>query len=307
MENKTKVWLVVIFLAVVGFSIFLMSNPQISGGAIIAAAQCRDKIDNDGDGKIDYPNDPGCISKTDPTERNANVECDDGKDNDGDGKIDYLDPGCSSLTDNDETNCGDSRCEGGETQGSCPQDCGFPNSCSDSDNGKNPSVVGTASGYLNNAQYSSTDVCFDSQFVTEYYCSAASLASEKMFCGNDTFGAGYCLNGSVHRLILDRACIAGACSQVNSSQLVEVCTYGCANGLCNSAPQQNACADSDGGVNKLVKGTVTGYYAGYAYSYTDFCNSTILLSEYYCIGPSKYLATMFCTNGTATCSDGRCI
>jgi len=58
-------------------------------------------------------------------------QCYDGQDNDGDGKIDYPDdPGCSSQSDNDETDpapepsCGDGSCNGSETCSSCPADCG---------------------------------------------------------------------------------------------------------------------------------------------------------------------------------------
>ncbi len=70
-------------------------------------AQCNDGIDNDQDGKIDFPADPGCTSLTDNDETDPivtpNPQCSDGIDNDGDGKIDYpADKGCSSATDNDE-------------------------------------------------------------------------------------------------------------------------------------------------------------------------------------------------------------
>lgn len=47
---------------------------------------CQDDRDNDGDGLIDYPNDPGCSSSTLGTE---NPPCQDGIDNDGDGGIDF--------------------------------------------------------------------------------------------------------------------------------------------------------------------------------------------------------------------------
>jgi len=47
---------------------------------------CNDGIDNDGDGLLDYPADPGCFTPTSMTESPA---CDDGIDNDGDGKIDF--------------------------------------------------------------------------------------------------------------------------------------------------------------------------------------------------------------------------
>ena len=57
---------------------------------------CSDGRDNDGDRRIDHPDDPGCEGPDDPTEENAPLSsCSDGRDNDGDGKIDYpADPGC---------------------------------------------------------------------------------------------------------------------------------------------------------------------------------------------------------------------
>lgn len=71
---------------------------------------CGDGIDNDGDGLIDYPADPGCSSASDTDELNSPpppppAQCADGVDNDSDGLIDYpSDPGCASTTDNDEFN-----------------------------------------------------------------------------------------------------------------------------------------------------------------------------------------------------------
>jgi hypothetical protein len=65
---------------------------------------CQDGIDNDLDGFVDYPNDPGCSSANDPSEREASRVCDDGLDNDGDGLIDYpSDPGCVSPIDGSES------------------------------------------------------------------------------------------------------------------------------------------------------------------------------------------------------------
>lgn len=74
--------------------------------------QCRDGIDNDGDGLTDFPADPGCANADDnaeapnpppPPPPPPAVQCSDGIDNDGDGKIDMADSGCSNTTDNDET------------------------------------------------------------------------------------------------------------------------------------------------------------------------------------------------------------
>lgn len=71
-----------------------------------SSTECSDKVDNDGDGLIDFSNkssaDPGCDSASDDSELNAN--CSDNLDNDGDGKIDFPeDPGCDSSSDGDET------------------------------------------------------------------------------------------------------------------------------------------------------------------------------------------------------------
>lgn len=52
----------------------------------ISCAECDDGIDNDGDGLVDYRQDPGCRGSIYGIERPA---CSDGIDNDGDGFIDY--------------------------------------------------------------------------------------------------------------------------------------------------------------------------------------------------------------------------
>lgn len=61
---------------------------------IIAAVrpECSDEVENDGDGLLDFPADPGCTSAEDLSEA---ADCNDGLDNDGDGLADYgSDPGC---------------------------------------------------------------------------------------------------------------------------------------------------------------------------------------------------------------------
>lgn len=142
---------------------------------------CNDRIDNDGDGLVDM-NDPGCTDAGDRSELNPNAECDDGIDNDGDGLADYRDTGCSGPTDTDESNCGDTVCEGAETQANCPQDCGYANSCSDTDGGNNIGIVGTTSGYYNNNAYSHTDSCAGDSIITEYYCSGNLEVSQQQSC-----------------------------------------------------------------------------------------------------------------------------
>jgi len=74
-----------------------VTPPSQPSASSARRAPCSDGADNDGDGKIDFPNDLGCTSATDTTEKAA---CSDGADNDGDGKIDFPnDPNCSSTAD----------------------------------------------------------------------------------------------------------------------------------------------------------------------------------------------------------------
>jgi hypothetical protein len=63
--------------------------------------ECRNGIDDDGDGRIDQvpgDSDSGCESPTDTSEHSPLRMCDDGLDNDGDGFTDKFDPDCSSIT-----------------------------------------------------------------------------------------------------------------------------------------------------------------------------------------------------------------
>ncbi len=109
-----------------------------SGGRVNAALalapipQCSDGIDNDGDGRLDYPSDTGCSSPSDDSEYAPPPKCSDGVDNDGDGLIDYpRDPGCSSPSDDDEYNapppkpaCSDGRDNDGDGLVDYPRDPG---------------------------------------------------------------------------------------------------------------------------------------------------------------------------------------
>ena len=184
MDKKKKI---MVFGTICIVCIFLLSL-VIANPPPRAFKECRDGIDNDGDGYTDWPSDPGCSSKNDVSELNSGFECDDGIDNDADGYVDSNDGGCSGPTDNDETNCGDSVCEGAETQESCPEDCGYPNSCSDTDGGFVLNVEGTVNGYLNDEYYNHTDFCLDNLTISEYYCRGAYATTYNISCiSNTTF------------------------------------------------------------------------------------------------------------------------
>jgi len=84
------------------------------GNACQTQPSCNDGVDNDGDGVVDFPTDPGCASTSDSSEGDPALVCDDGIDNDSDGLIDFRtfgagDPGCSALTGPSESpECDDS-------------------------------------------------------------------------------------------------------------------------------------------------------------------------------------------------------
>ena len=79
-----------------------------AGARTCQPALCGDGVDNDGDGKIDYPEDPGCDSVADDTETNPAVlpVCADGTDNDADGLTDWpADYGCAAASSTTEAFC----------------------------------------------------------------------------------------------------------------------------------------------------------------------------------------------------------
>ena len=109
MDKQAKIFSIVVFLLLAVVIIGLATAKPFS---IRALAQCKDGIDNDGDTFTDWPNDPGCSSRNDNSELNANIQCDDNLDNDGDTKVDYPDdPGCTSPSDTSEL--GTVQCDNG--------------------------------------------------------------------------------------------------------------------------------------------------------------------------------------------------
>ena len=76
----------------------------------VALAACLNGVDDDEDGRVDFPVDPGCDEPADRDETDPAIlpQCADDEDNDGDGLIDFpLDNGCASAADTDEVDpCG---------------------------------------------------------------------------------------------------------------------------------------------------------------------------------------------------------
>ncbi|HYD03543.1 MAG TPA: hypothetical protein VEC16_04545 [Alphaproteobacteria bacterium] len=70
----------------------------------------------------------------------------------------------------------------------------------------------------------------------------------------------------------------------------------------------NSCTDSDGGIVLDVKGNVTGFASSNKYTHNDFCETSVILTEWYCSGTSPAAINTSCaTNTTTTCSAGRCV
>lgn len=90
-------------------------------------ARCSNGIDDDGDGAADFPDDPECDAPSDATE--GVWACNDGIDNDGNGLADYpADSGCTSPTDPDEATyswvCADDIDNDGDGLVDWPEDTG---------------------------------------------------------------------------------------------------------------------------------------------------------------------------------------
>lgn len=90
------------------------------GGNQPPAPECSDKVDNDGDGNIDFPADPGCSNSEDNSEKDNGrnpggdgggsstpPQCSNEIDDDGDGQVDFgRDSGCASPQDDNEASTG---------------------------------------------------------------------------------------------------------------------------------------------------------------------------------------------------------
>ena len=155
-----------------------------------AVRECSNSIDDDNDGLIDYPNDPGCKRNNDRGETDLNLVCDDSLDatHDADLLADYRlsggDPGCAypqdtietdgkcdDLIDNDADthadfdNNGDSECLSFSDNTEDPRDY-----CDDTDGGINQGTKGTVSGEDASTPFIYADSCVDANNLNEYYC-----------------------------------------------------------------------------------------------------------------------------------------
>ncbi|MBU0898641.1 MAG: hypothetical protein KJ613_02385 [Nanoarchaeota archaeon] len=166
---KTKL---IVLLLVSTFVVSIIAGPVVLAGkgGSKGPSQCKDGIDNDNDGFIDYPNDLGCDNKNDNDEWNPTI-----------------------------IYCGDGTCNGDETCETCSIDCGecpIPNSCSDTDGGITTYTIGTVSGYYNEEPYEYTDFCSDEMTLREYYCVNGQWNSMYYTCQGYNESGVTCMDGA---------------------------------------------------------------------------------------------------------------
>ena len=177
-----------------GANALLKATTAAGESRAVRKAQCSDGVDNDGDGKIDFPNDPGCSGPTDDDESDDNrPECSDGIDNDGDGKIDFPnDPGCSSRSDDSEDSdagrrgggaggkaeCEDGRDNDGDGLIDFPNDPGCSSASDDSEAGGGGAAGAGAGGATECSDGRDNDGDGKVDFPNDPGCSSESDDSE---------------------------------------------------------------------------------------------------------------------------------
>lgn len=292
MNKKAKIALMtaLVLVAILMVSIAMAAKPQ-----------CKDGQDNDGDGLIDYPADPGCSSPNDRNEYNVPLD---------------------SCADTDAFNVYTLGTTSGYLSGSPYSNDDY---CVDSSNVKeyycsgdyeyNADINCGIDGYFNSTYCSGNQVYQD---YTDYFCASGACdytitPTLQEDCDSyDGYGSNYCSSGDVYRDYYNYYCTAGACDYTTTPELVEECDYGCTDGVCDGIP--DSCFDTDYETT-TTQGTVSGYYSEEWYSYDDYCVDSLTVKEYYCSGTQASSYDYYCpylgggnqTNSTWVCSNGACV
>ncbi len=200
MDKRAKIASIVSLIAV-----FLVLALMV----FAAPKKCRNGVDDDNDGLVDYPNDPGCSSSRDNDEHSSTLVCDNGLDetNDADTLADFQlsggDLGCVSATDNNERDgpCDDTIDNDGDSFIDYPNDpecTSFANkegNCADTDGGFATQTQGTVSGSTGGTPYSNTDFCLDLQNLKENWCDGNGQPQATNYnCGGNISIS--CVNGA---------------------------------------------------------------------------------------------------------------
>lgn len=197
------VGLILVGVLFVAFAIAASKAPR-------ALKLCNNGADDDGDGLVDYPSDPGCSTRRDNTETNSSLVCDNGQDetNDADSLADFRvsggDPGCISTTDSSEidgqcddlgdndgdghTDLSDSECTEFSDNSESPRDF-----CTDTD-GLDTTTQDLVSGEDNSTSFNYTDSCVSLSTVKEWTCGGLGAGYDPLSL-NITCSAAQICNG----------------------------------------------------------------------------------------------------------------
>jgi len=104
-------------------------------------------------------------------------------------------------------------------------------SCVDSDNGNNPLIKGTVTGFKDKKQYRFTDFCEEST-LNEFVCQGNTYDQIKTSCPADAYGDQFCKGNNVYRPLTTYSCVLGACIPTSTQKMYQFCSKGCAAGSC---------------------------------------------------------------------------
>lgn len=185
--------------------------------------------------------------------------------------------------------CGDAFCNLNENSTTCPEDCSTNVTCTDSDEGLDYSVKGSASGMRRSGVFeNNTDKCVDNITLLEWYCidglldgfwyecpsgCAGGACTSIINCTDSDGGKNYYTYGKIEYVnnpagilaeydvcdgeyLTERICVDAT---DNSKNFVKYkCPNGCEDGVCISIIN---CTDTDGGKDYYVRGITSGIYA----------------------------------------------
>ncbi len=286
MDKKGKIALVGVLILMFALTAIVVWAPPGGRGP----KRCNNNIDDDNDGLIDYPADPGCANKNDNDEHSANLICDNGQDeaDDADTLADFQvsggDPGCTSATDSSEIDgeCDDLADNDGDTFTDYPDDLGCTNF-------SDPSELGSVEcddGVDNADQDTLAD------YPNDLGCSSLSDNDETSQCEDS--------------------------SDNDADNHIDFTSNGVGDSKCvsftdNDESPKDFCVDSDNGKNYFVAGNVSGYDNDVSFSNFDVCIDADLLTEYFCgnknqdYDPLNEVISCGNQSNSTGCSAGRCV
>jgi cysteine-rich repeat protein len=243
----------------IGVSGNVLDHFRIVKGPVLPV--CADGIDQDGDGRFDFPGDPGCAGADGALE---SPQCDDGLDNDGDGLVDLADPDCASASDDVELGplpaCGDGGLDAGE---GCDDGNGAPgDGCSSS---CGIEACWTCAGEPSSCAADDGAACDDGLFCTgAELCSGGTCTSAGDPCAGGTECADFCDEprdlcadpqgtpcGADGSVCTDDVCSGtGLCGTPNGASCDDgdACTLAdtCSAGACAPGSPLTECTNGDG-------------------------------------------------------------